>query len=100
MSVLMVMPVQVEPSRFEEMAANNRDTMKAISERGKQAGAIHHHFYAGDGKVIIVDEWDSAESFQSFFESETEIPQLMAEAGVQESPEPRFYTAVDVGDEF
>lgn len=102
MSVLMVLRVPADPERLKQAAQENRDTFLGIAERAKGRGAIHHDFYAGDGECFVVDEWDSPESFQSFFEEESgNIGPLMAAAGVQGEPgPPQFYEKLSLGDEF
>ena len=58
-------------------------------------------FMAGDGKVMVADEWDSAESFQTFWEeSGNDIGPLMAQAGVTNQPEPTFWRPLDTPDRF
>ena len=37
------------------------------SDRARSAGGVHHRFGIGDGFVMVVDEWDSAEHFERFF---------------------------------
>jgi hypothetical protein len=102
MSVLMILRVPAEAANLEQAVEQNRDLLLGIAERAKGRGAIHHDFYAGDGEVIVVDEWDSPESFHGFFEAEGEnIGQLMAAAGVQGQPgPPAFYSKLDLGDAF
>ena len=103
MSVLMVLPVQTDGETFQRVASENADSIKGIAERAKGRGAIHHAFYAGDdGKVYVVDEWDSPESFQAFFAEEApNIGPLMQQAGVQGEPGPaQFYRKLDTPDEF
>ena len=76
--------------------------LQAISNRGKQHGAIHHQFYsnlAGD-EVLVVDEWPDAESFQRFFEASPDIGEMMGEAGVTNEPRPEFWQAIDTPDRF
>ena len=48
-----------------------------IAERAKSAGAMHHRFGIGDGFVLVVDEWASAEQFEAFFSN----PELQAFIG-------------------
>ncbi|HEY3727246.1 MAG TPA: hypothetical protein VGL51_08745 [Solirubrobacteraceae bacterium] len=102
MSVMMGMRLVVDPARFEEVLNANRDRAMAISERGKQAGAIHHRFYANQagGEVLIVDEWPDAESFQKFFESGSDVGELMGQAGVTGQPQPEFWRELDTPDKF
>jgi len=101
-SVLMVLRVPADPEALKQAAQENRDALLGISERAKGRGAIHHDFYAGTGECVVVDEWDSPESFQSFFEEEgANIGSLMAAAGVQGEPgRPQFYEKLSLGDEF
>lgn len=101
MSYLMVMRVNVNPDDFERVAGENADSMRGISQRGKDLGAIHHAFYAGDGEILVVDEWDSPESFQKFFEAEQpNIGPLMQAAGAQSEPQISFYRKVESADAF
>jgi heme-degrading monooxygenase HmoA len=100
MSVLMVLEVTVDPEAFKRVASENEEAMTGIAGRGKERGAISHMFVAGDGKVMVVDEWDSADSFNAFFEAEgPNIGPLMAQAGAQVG-EPRFYEKIDTPDAF
>jgi hypothetical protein len=98
----MVLKVPVAAEDLQRATQEDRDAFLGISERAKGRGAIHHDFYAGDGACFVVDEWDSAESFQGFYEAEGEaIGSLMAAAGVQGEPgPPQFYEKLSLGDEF
>jgi len=99
-SVLVVLRVKVDPEAFKKVASENQDAMRGITDRSRSRGAAHHAFYAGDGEVLVVDEWDSADSFKAFFEEEgPNIGPLMAQAGAQPG-EPEFYEKVDSADSF
>lgn len=100
MSVLMTLRVAGDGSKLEELAAENPSLMEGIAQRGKDAGAIAHQFYAREGEVLVVDEWPDEASFQSFFEANTEIPGLMARAGVTSAPEISFWRKLDTKDGF
>src|SRR3954467_12918982 len=100
MSVYMSLRVQADPERLEEVASNKQDMLRGIAERARGAGCIHHTFAAGDGEVVVMDEWESPEAFQRFFESEQDIAELMAAVGVEEQPAPTFYRPLRLGDEF
>jgi hypothetical protein len=101
-SVLMVLRVPADAASLERAASENREMFMSISEDARTRGAVHHDFYEGDGEIVVVDEWDSPESFQSFFDDNGEkIGQLMAAAGVQGQPgPPQFYRKLSLGDEF
>src|SRR3954453_14858076 len=87
---------------FKTVAAENVEMMDGVAQRGKDAGAIHHAFYADqDGNAFVVDEWDKAESFQAFFEREApNIGPLMQSAGVQGEPAVSFLQKIDTADSF
>ena len=57
-------------------------------------GAIHHRFGIGDGFVLVVDEWESAEQFEAFF-SNPDLQAFIGEIGADSdcrrrtSPSPR-----------
>jgi heme-degrading monooxygenase HmoA len=101
MSVMVGIRLTVDPARFEQVAREKGEKMKEISERGKQMGAIHHVFMAGDGEVMVADEWETAEAFQAFWEaSGPDIGSLMSEAGVSNEPQPVFWRRLDTADAF
>jgi hypothetical protein len=101
-SVIMMLRMQTDPALIERVASEQGDAIRAVSQRGQAAGAIHHAFYAGDdGAAYVIDEWDSPESFRSFFESEQpNIGPLMQAAGVEGEPEIRFFEKLSTGDDF
>lgn len=74
--------------------------MQRIAAEGRAAGATRHAFAAGDGEIIVIDEWPDAESFQRFFQNQPEIPRLMQEGGAQGAPEIAIYRKLDTPDIF
>ena len=103
MSVMMGLRMAIDPARFAEVVAEDPDRVVRIAEKGRQAGAIHHAFYANTagGEVLVVDEWPDAESFLKFFEdTQGEIGPLMASAGMTERPTPVFWEQMDTPDKF
>jgi hypothetical protein len=99
MSVIMAMRITVDPARFEQVAKENEAQLVGIAEQAKQAGIVKHAFFAGDGEVMVVDEWPDEQSFLGFFESQSgEIGQLMQSAGVSNQPQPTFWRAIDTPD--
>jgi hypothetical protein len=102
MSVIMGLVLEVDPARFEEVVANNGDRMVEIASRGKEAGAIHHRFYANEdgSQVLVVDEWPGADEFNKFFASSQDIGELLAQAGIRSEPHPVFWRELDTPDKF
>jgi heme-degrading monooxygenase HmoA len=102
MTVMMGLRISVDPARFEKVVAGNPDRVIQIAERAKQGGALHHRFYASEAgdEVLVVDEWESADDFQRFFESSPDIGEMMGEAGVTSQPQPVFWRELDTPDKF
>jgi heme-degrading monooxygenase HmoA len=99
MSVLVTMKVKGDTDQFRRFLETDADRLKEIAKSGQAAGAIHHRFGVGDGFVLVIDEWGSAEAFQAFIGSD-EIAEVMRDAGAQSEPEIEFAEAVDSPDQF
>jgi hypothetical protein len=96
MSVLITMKVAGDTNQFRRWI-ENEDQLRDIADRAKAAGAIHHRFGVGDGFVVAVDEWDTAEHFQEFIAG---IQDVFAEAGAQAAPEVTVAEAISTADQF
>jgi hypothetical protein len=95
-SVIVTMRVPGDVERFRRFL-EDEERVKSISERAKSMGAIHHRFAVGDGFVLGVDEWETAEQFQEFVAS---IPDVFRDAGAQGPPEVTIAEAISSADQF
>jgi len=100
MSVIVVVRVKADPADVKKVFADRGADLIAISDDAKSQGCTHHRFVAGDGEVLVIDEWGTAESFQKFFESNTAIPALLQAANVQGPPEVQVYEPMETPDQF
>lgn len=100
MSVIVIGRFKADPANLKKVFAERAADFKAVSEEAKGVGAVHHRFAAGDGEVLILDEWNNAESFHKFFGGNTTIAEIMQAAGVQGPPEFQIYEALDSPDLF
>jgi hypothetical protein len=100
MSVLMTMRVEGDTEAFRAFLDSGADRLQGIRDAAQAAGCLHHRFGVGDGYVIVVDEWESAEHFQRFFETNTDLPGVMRDAGARSEPEISFTEAVTSPDQF
>jgi hypothetical protein len=100
MSVIITVRMSADPAKAAAFAAENVDLIRSISQDGKRQGAIHHRFVAREGEVMVIDEWDSAESFQRFFSGNADIPNVMAASGATGAPEVTVWEPLDMKDEF
>jgi quinol monooxygenase YgiN len=85
MSVLVVGKFEGDTAKFRQALEERCDEFAAIGERSKQAGALHHRFGIGDGFVVVVDEWESPEHFQRFFE-DPGVQAFIASTGAAATP--------------
>ena len=98
-SVVVTMKVKGDTDQFRRFLDTDADRLREIAKTGQAAGAIHHRFAVGDGFVLVIDEWESAEAFQRFLGSD-EIAAVMRDAGAQSEPEIEFAEAVESPDQF
>jgi hypothetical protein len=100
MSVIMTFVAAGDPAELERRAAEDSEAMRSIADRAQEHGLIAHRFYGADGKIMVVDEWPDAESFQRFFEQmRPEIEPMMQAVGVTGEPEITFWRKLDTHDE-
>jgi heme-degrading monooxygenase HmoA len=99
MSVLVTMKVAGDTNQFRHVMETQADRIVGIADKARAAGCVHHQFAVGDGFVIVVDEWDTAEAFQAFISS-PEIVAVIGEMGAQGEPELTFAEAFDSPDRF
>lgn len=100
MSVMVVGRIKADPARMEAAFRDRAADFMAVSQYAKTHGALHHHFAAGNGEVMFIDEWENAEAFQSFFSSQPKIPELMQAAGAMGQPEIQVYDVMATQDDF
>jgi hypothetical protein len=101
MSVLVTVKVKGDTDAFVDAVKNRGDEFAAISERSKTVGAIHHRFGIGDGYVLVVDEWETAEQFEQFF-SDPELQAFIGTVGGDTSSPPDITVteAIESADQF
>jgi heme-degrading monooxygenase HmoA len=69
--------------------------LEEITEDTKGSGLLHHKFVAGDGEVVVIDEWETAEQFQSFFEGNAKVEQVTTLIGVIGPPSISIFTSFE-----
>jgi len=100
MSVLVVVKVSGNTDTFQKALADRADEFVAIRDRAIEKGAIHHRFGIGDGYVVAIDEWESAEGFQEFF-GDPKMQEFVGSIGADPvPPEITIGEAIPAPDEF
>jgi hypothetical protein len=92
MSVLVIVKFKGDTAAFRRALADRGDEFAKHGDTGRSQGAVHHRFGVGDGVVVAVDEWESAEQFHQFF-SNPELQAFVGSAGA--APEPPEVTIVE-----
>jgi heme-degrading monooxygenase HmoA len=95
MSAIVTGRIPADTEKFRRWIAESKEVTDKISADARAKGCIHHLFAVGDGYVLIIDEWNSAEAFQEFFESNPDIPKAMQDAGAKGEPEITFAELID-----
>ena len=80
------MTVPGDTKTFESFMAENKDRVLELTDKAKAAGCRAHRFALGDGEVVVVDEWETAEQFQGFISS-PDIQTVMGDMGAQGEPQ-------------
>ena len=95
MSVMMVLKVQADTDAFRSYVDSHAAELEQLSEDAKNQGGIHHRFAVGDGILLVINEWESADSFMSFFQGNEVVAEVMRAAGAQGEPEISIGEAID-----
>ena len=99
MSVIVTLVGSGDPQALERHAAENTEAMNGIIEAAKSHGLIAHRFYGSEGKIMVIDEWPDAESFQAFFAEQGPAIGPMMQAAVTGEPEVTFWHKLEMGDD-
>jgi quinol monooxygenase YgiN len=100
MSVIIIGRFKVDTDKFERLLTERKADFIAVAKEGKSKGAAHHRFAIGDGEIVVIDEWTSAEAFQKFFEGQATVAEMLDQVGFQGPPEVTVLRAVDTPDQF
>lgn len=73
----------------------NAEFLEEITASTKGAGNIHHRFVSGDGELVVIDEWETAEQFQSFFDGNPKIAEVMTSIGLTGAPVISVFESID-----
>ncbi|MFE5835247.1 hypothetical protein [Arthrobacter sp. NPDC056493] len=101
MSCIVTVKIHGDTDAFTKSLEERSDEYREISGRGREQGAIHHQFAVGDGFILVVDEWESAEAFEKFF-SQPDLKAFIGSVGGDPNtpPEITFGESIDSADRF
>jgi hypothetical protein len=100
MSVLVTMRIGGDTAQFRQFLDSGAERLRRIADAARAGGCLHHRFGVADDYVLVVDEWESGEHFQRFFEANADLPSVMRDAGAQSQPQITVTEAVSSPDEF
>jgi hypothetical protein len=93
-TVIAHFPVADVAKAIEGLQANAA-LLEEITEDTKSAGILHHRFVAGVAELVVIDEWETAEQLQGFFEGNPKVERVTAAIGVTGPPTVTVYTSFD-----
>jgi hypothetical protein len=101
MSVIVAVKVFGDTDAFRKSLEERADDYRRIATQGKEHGALSHRFAVGDGFILVNDEWESADAFQSFFGG-SEIREFIGSVGgdPNRAPEITVGDSIDSPDRF
>ena len=99
MSVLIIGKFPGDTAVFRKILTDRAGELVGVAEQARGAGCLHHRFGVGDGFVILVDEWESAQQFEHFF-TRADIQALVGEMGASGPPDITIVEAIASPDEF
>jgi heme-degrading monooxygenase HmoA len=96
MSVVVTIHVPVgDVAKAIEGLQNNAALLSEISGSVTDKGMLHHRFVAGDGELLVIDEWDSEAQFRAFFDGDQRVGQVMSDAGASGPPTVTIYQSIE-----
>jgi hypothetical protein len=100
MSVVVTMRFPGDTDKFRRFIEAEPDRLRSIADAARARGCLHHRFGVGDGFVLVVDEWESADAVKAFFDGNDDLEAVIRDAGALGEPEFTFTDAVATVDEF
>ena len=85
MSVLVTGKFHGDTTTFRQALTDRAGEFDKIATIARSSGGIHHRFGIGDGFVIIVDEWETAEQFEQLF-TNPELQTFIGSVGAEPGP--------------
>jgi hypothetical protein len=102
MSVIVMTKYPGKATDLESILDEHGKKLRKISDQSRDQGCLHHMFVEDtDGNVLIIDEWDSRESFDTFSAAaQDEIQPIAAAGGVTGPPISTAYRLINTSGRF
>ena len=86
LSVFMTTKFNADTEAFRKFVDERGDALVAIREDAKSKGCLSHRHALGDGYVLVIDEWESADAFHDFFQGNEAIQEVMQSMRTEGEP--------------
>jgi heme-degrading monooxygenase HmoA len=100
MSVIVSTRINGDGEAFRKFTETRNQELVALMDDAKAKGCLGHRHAIGDGFVLVVDEWESAEAFNDFFEGNEAIASIMSGYDAKGEPEILIGEKLDSPDTF
>jgi hypothetical protein len=94
MSVIVIAKWRGDPARLEALIRSRPADFEDLAAKARSGGALHHRLAAGDGEVLAIGEWESAEAYDTLYPGYPAILELVREARIEEPPEVSYYRTI------
>lgn len=100
MSVITITHLRGDVDKMKAVLAGGAETMEQVSAAAREAGALSHRFVVGDGELLVLDEWTSAQAHADFFSSNEGIRSLLGAAGLTAPPSTDVFETLEAAGTF
>ena len=83
--MLIVAKFTGDTDKFTQALVDRASEFVEIADRAGSDGAIRHRFGVGDGFIVVSDEWESVQHFESFF-SDPNLQAFIGSVGADPGP--------------
>ena len=95
MSVITITHLRGDVAKLKATLEAGAETLVKVSGQAREAGALSHRFVEGDGELLVLDEWTTAEAQAEFFSSSEDIRALLGAGGLTGPPTTDAYATVE-----
>ena len=100
MSTLVMTRAKVDPQLAEQMAKAEPNPFAQLASTSHE-GLIRHRVFAGDGELVVIDEWERPEDYEAWRASPPVaemFSKMMGEANMTDELQVLYARELDLGD--
>ena len=99
MSVIVLVKFRGDPDRVGSMMKDQPATFETIAAEARRHGGVHHRIAVRGSEILIIDEWQSVEDFDTFY-PKSGLLEVLDDLGFAEAPEVGYWDPIPDPSEF